>query len=144
MGLIQLCPISCIARLLRFAPHLHPLFLQGFTRAPIHSVTHLAGCLFMYVLHDKLKGKADLYIFTCPSECHIHTCTRDLQTTSIWHCMAEAGVSGKGTPQLHGPFPSPLITFMPNCLVCPARGVLCVGGPDVWPSCFVRVSVVSS
>lgn len=31
--------------------------------------------LFIDVLKDKLKGKADLYIFTCPSKCHIHMCT---------------------------------------------------------------------
>lgn len=135
-GLIQLCPLLCIARLLWFV-----CVFSGLHQSPYLFWDPLCW-LFMYTLHDKLKGKADLYKFTCPSECHIHTRTWDLQSSSTWQCVAEAAVSGKGAP------PTPWALSIPSHTICAL--LLCVlhmesgvldnrlfGHPALWElACF--------
>lgn len=54
----------------------------------------------------------------CPSEICIYTC--DVQSSSIWHCTAEAEVFGLGTPPTPQPLPSPSphIYALLSCMTC--------------------------
>lgn len=54
----------------------------------------------------------------CPSEIRVYTC--DVQSSSIWHCTAEAEVFGLGTPPTPQPLPSPSphIYALLSCMTC--------------------------